>query len=562
MKDTNIKQVGKILFLAIWFYALLSAIFQPMLNDCVVFWAWAQQVHQSTLSGMDAIESVWEIKGLLSRILYYQTYAITNLFTQDIYPYGQYVFHGVGILEICLTICFSLYLIPIQFLTKNEKIHSFFLITLGIFTLTPMANLQPEVWGIPIIILSFACLLRGSLSGKIIGGVILTLLFFLKTPMLLLAGSVFFGYLLINQQNLKDTIQNIWIYALSSLFFLIVSLVFINWLYPQELIDIEDASFYQSTLIHSNLVRAFSDWQNGFSVLWKMPIYLPFLIIGGISFWIYIVRHTWVDNIYMMMLWLFPYLYIVISNCYFQYHFCTFFFASIITIYLTKDYWSISYTRNELISILAVIFVGVIFSYYKCYFLLRQIEIIFYIIPLLLMAFSITERWKNMSRLYAIYMIVFVFVSNNSLISHSFRDSENKIKKTIYLNQQKSYLQDKHLGTDSILQLNAGTGPLWVKNPSYLRHFYPLPIERIGDDAPFVKRNTYIITKDKLLRYQGDWIVLDSAWFFANPHPDISKWMNSKYEPYGKIYEVHNNDYRLYNKHTAEIGTYDLYKKK
>ena len=39
--------------LAIWIYAFISAIFRPLLNDNVVFIAWAQQVYDSSLSGMD-----------------------------------------------------------------------------------------------------------------------------------------------------------------------------------------------------------------------------------------------------------------------------------------------------------------------------------------------------------------------------------------------------------------------------------------------------------------------------------------------------------------------------
>ena len=93
--------------LAIWIYAFISAIFRPLLNDNMVFFAWAQQVYDSSLSGMDAIESVWDIKGLFSRIIYYQLYWLTQFFSSTLYPNGQYIYQAFGYIEISLLIVLS-----------------------------------------------------------------------------------------------------------------------------------------------------------------------------------------------------------------------------------------------------------------------------------------------------------------------------------------------------------------------------------------------------------------------------------------------------------------------
>lgn len=554
--------VGIVLLIFVWIYGLLSTIFQPMLNDCVIFWAWAQQVHDSSLTGMDAIESVWEMKGLLSRFLYYQTFCLTNLFFHDIYPYGQYLFFGIGITEICFVIGCSLFLIPQVYLSKKGKMIGFFVITFGIFTLTPMATLQPEVWGIPICLLSFVCLLNNKIIGKVIGGILLGLLFFIKTPMLLLAGSVFFGYLLITNQTFKDTLLNIIVYALTSLVFIVISLGLLYWFYPQEIIDIVDASFYQDTLIHFGMKQALDAWKYALYIFGEMPIYLPFLIMGGISFFIYLSHNIMRNNLFMVLMWLFPYLYIIISNCYFQYHFVIFFIPVLFTIYLTREYWGDIGSKKDLLLIFFFIVLGYLFSNHYGYYILRQIDIIIYIIPFVLMAFAMTEKWSKLSRVLAMCMIVFVYVSNNSLISHSHKESRDMIRKTVCLNKQLDFIQNGCLKTDSVLHLNDGSGVLWIKNPSYLRYFYPLPIQRIEDNAIFTTHETYISTKSKLLAYQGDWIVLDSAWFFSYPHLDIAEWLNSNYDMYGKVYGVTNNGYLMYQKHSANIHTFDAYRKK
>lgn len=553
--------IGIVLLIIIWFYGLLSTIFQPMLNDCVIFWAWAQQVYDSSLTGIDAFESIWEMKGILSRLLYYQTFCLTHLFFNDIYPYGQYIFHGIGIIEVCLLIIASLFLIPRSYLSKKERIVGFFLITLGIFTLTPMATLQPEVWGIPICLLSFSCLLRDKFISKVVGGMLVGLLFFIKTPMLLLAGSIFFGYLLITNQTFKDTLLNIIAYALTSLIFIVISLGLLYWLYPQEIIDIVDASFYQDTLVHFGVQQALNVWKYCLPILGKMPIYLPFLIVGGVSYFIYLGRNTMRNNLFLMLMWVFPYLYVVISNCYFQYHFCVFFVPVLFSVYLTREYWC-DLNKKESLMIFIFTILGCLFSNHYGYFILRQIDVIIYIIPFILMAFSMAEKWSKLSRVLAICMIVFIYFSNNSLISHSYKESRKMIKKTVSLNQQLDFITDGSLESNPILHLNDGSGIIWIKNQSYLRYFYPLPIQRIEDNSIFTTHETYKSTKNKLLAYQGNWIVLDSMWFFSYSHLDITKWLNSNYDMYGKVYGVTNNGYLMYQRYPANIHTFDIYRRK
>jgi hypothetical protein len=88
-----------------------------------------------------------------------------------------------------------------------------------------MCNLQPEVWGFAFLLLSFILYLRGKWWEKLLGGLVLGLVFFLKTPLLLLSGSVFFAALLVEDRNFVEGIKTILLYAISAMVTVVLLLV-------------------------------------------------------------------------------------------------------------------------------------------------------------------------------------------------------------------------------------------------------------------------------------------------------------------------------------------------
>lgn len=550
---------------AIWLFALVSAIFRPILNDNMVFFAWAQQIYDSSLSGMEAIESVWEIKGLLSRVIYYQLYCFTRLFCSTLWPSGQYLYQVIGYTEMCLMVMISLYLLPKEVLSFKEKICGFFIITFAFFISTPMAALQPEQWGMCILLLSTAFLLRGNAISSIIGGLILGTTLFIKTPFLLLAGSVFFAYMLIKGLHLISTIKEMWLYALSALVGVVTILGLLYLFYPIEIQDIRDASHYQSTLLsYDSLIYVIRALGHSIVNMWQIPLYLPIIILGVLSAVIYISSRSLSNIVTMFAMWLFPFLYVVISNCYFQYHFVTFFFPAFICIYLIKDEILQVDNKYFLVLFIVSIVLGVIFSFKPCYFIIRLIGEYFYIIPYVLMFLGLHQIWKNKALLLSICFSIFLFISWNSIISHMHREEIVNINECLQLNANNHHYQNQIIeNNDSILTLDAGVSHLWIANASYLRYFYPLPLQRTSDSSDFRLSQTYIQTKEKVLHYQGNVILMDTAWFYGtSKYAEIRQFLDSNYYIADSIMHITNSGYRIYAKNPTEMGAIYVYKRK
>lgn len=549
----------------IWFYALISAIFRPLLNDNVVFYSWSQHVYNSPLSGIEAIESVWEIKGLFSRIIYYQLYWFTQHFCEILYPYGQYIYQAIGYLEICLIIYIALCLLPQNYLSAKEKIYSFFIISFSFFISSPMAVLQPEQWGICLLLLSFALLLREDIVGSVIGGIILGSTLFIKTPFLLLSGSVFFSFMLLKKINLLTTIKMIWLYALSSLVFIMIILGLLYVYYPIEIQDIKDASFYQSTLLsYDSIIQVIRELGHSLPKMWQILVYLPIIMVGLLSSVILISYGSRKELLLMTLIWLFPFLYVVISDCYFQYHFVTFFFPSFIAMYLLRDV-SIQYEYKYIIKIgILSLLLGFLFSFKPSYFIIRLAGEYFFIIPYVFICLGLHSTLRSKALFLSICFTIFIFISWNSIISHMHRDEKREINAQLLLNANNNHYQKQIIeNNDSILTLDAGISPLWIANPSYLRHFYPLPLQRTSDSSAFKLSQTYTQTIAKIHIYSGNVIIADTAWFYGNSkQQDIRDLINQNYYLADSIIWISNSGYNIFAKHSTNKCPLLIYKRK
>lgn len=549
-------------FCLFWLFALVSSVFQPFKNDCLVFWAWAQKVYDSPLSGLDAIESVWEIKGLLSRLIYFHLYAFTRLFTSDLFPYGYIVFTLIGFIEINLIIGAATLLVPNQYLSSGKKrLNLFFFISLAISTLNRMCNLQPEVWGFALLLLSFVLYLRGSWSEKILGGIILGLTFFLKTPLLLLSGSAFFAALLIENRSFKEEIRAILPYAISAFVTVVLLLVLIGWAYPQEIQDIADAAYFQPTLIHFGPLKMLRYIGNGVAKFWEMPLNLPVLCLGGVSFMLFITNKKPSECLYMMGMWLFPYLYVVVSNCYFIYHFVVFLFAAVLSFYLTKNYWSKMMTKRMLVGLWIVLLIAFGCSFRPAFNIFSRIRNMIFLVPYIVMTFALVEKWRTKVLSCGVLFLVFTFVSTMSSFSYPQKQTKEKMRISIEKNEQNGYRQGTQLGEGSILQLNYGIGSLWFSNPTYLQYMYPLIIQRNVESSPFAQSNNFIKTKKEILDYQGEYIALAPEWFFNKEHSEIRTFIDENYYTFDTIY-YSTYHYDLFNFHDLKDLKLCLLKRK
>lgn len=520
-----------------WLFALVSAVLLPFKNDCVVFWAWAQKVYDSPLTGIDAFESVWDVKGILSRLIYFQLYAFTRLFTPDLYPYGHIIYNLLGFFEINLLLALASWLMPNCYLNgQKKKLNMFFFLSLAVSSLNMMCSLQPEVWGFAFLLLSFALYLRGRGWEKILGGMLLGLVFFLKTPLLLLAGSVFFAALLVEKRSFVEGVRAILLYAVSSLVTVVFLLLLMNWVCPQEIQDLTEAAYFQPTLIHYGPLKMLRYLGNGVVKFWEMPLNIPVLCLGGVSFMLFITNNNRSECLYMMGMWLFPYLYVVISNTYFIYHFVAFLFSAVLTFYLTKDYWKQMMTKPMLIGLWMVFFVALACSFRPAFAIFSRIRTLLFLVPYVVMTFALVEKWRTKVLSVGVLYLLFTFVVTISAFSYPQRETKEIERSVIEKNNNHGYYMGMKLGEGDILQLDWGDGSLWFSNPSYLRYFYSLILEGRNESSQSKQTNAYVEMKKKYLEYDGEYIVLYSNWFRDFGHDDIKEYFEEHYCPFDTIY--------------------------
>lgn len=543
----------------IWLFCFISAVLQPSLNDPPVFWNWAQQVHDSDLSGMDAIESVWEIKGLLSRIIYYQLFLITSIFSSAFYPTGHFIFTAIGLLEMTIIIGLSIFLIPAKYLDKSAKVLSIFLATIAIYSTSAFSNMQPELWGYTLLLLSFCILLRENITARIIGGILMGMLFFVKTPYLLLAGSSFFAFALITHRGFWQTVQVIWIYALSAFMTICVILVSLYINYPIEIHDIFVLPHYYGNLLSLPPTQILQAFGNGFSQILEIPLHVPVVLLGSISLFMYLGVHRFKENVFILCMWLFPYLYIVISNRYFIYHYNVMLFPAIVSIYLSREKWgNLSWGYILLFMILGIV-LGLACSRASFYVLCTLLLAYIIAIPYILMALTLVEKWQKNCLYIAVIFATFVFASFQSGFSYASRYAQHEVQTMVLSNLEKGYPVGGKIGDSEVLHLTDGIDELWVGNKSYLRYLYPAPLA----SSSFMKYAEGVELQEKILDYKGNILILAEGYseFLKKNAPEIMEFIDHNYTPYDTIYQVYSL-FRLYEKKPIGHADIVIYHKK
>ena len=555
LKNIRLVQIGLAI---IWLFCFISAVLQPSLNDPPVFWNWAQQVHDSDLNGMAAIESVWEIKGLLSRLIYYQLFLLTSIFSPAFYPTGHYIFTAIGLIELTAIIGLAFAMLPLEYMSKSTKLLSFVISTIAIYTTSAFSNMQPELWGYTLLLLSFCILLRNNIAAKIIGGILLGLVFFIKTPYLLLAGSAFFAYALITNKGFWQTIQTIWIYALSAFLIVCIVLLSLYLTYPVEIHDIFILPRFYGNLFSLSHVEMLQAWRNGFSQILQIPLHIPIVFVGAISLFMYLASHNVRENLFMLCMWLFPYLYIVISNRYFVYHYNVMLFPSIVSIYLSQEKWRNLSWQYILFAVLGIV-LGLVCSRASFYVLCTLLLPYIIAIPYILMALSLVDKWQKIILYTTIFFATFIFASFQSGFSYASRYAQKEVQMMVESNLEKGYPIGGKIGDSEVLHLTDGIEELFIGNKSYLRYFYPAPLT----SSSYVKSTEGVELQKKVLDYKGDVLTLAEGYdeCLMKNTPEIVEYIDHNYTPLDTIYQVYSL-FQLYEKHPTGRAHVVIYHKK
>jgi hypothetical protein len=291
-----------------------------------------------------------------------------------------------------------------------------------------------------------------------------------------------------------------------------------NWACPQEIQDIADAAYFQPTLVHYGPLKMLRYLGYGVAKFWEMPLNLPILCLGGVSFMLFITNKKLNECLYMMGMWLFPYLYVAVSNCYFIYHFVVFVFAAVLTFYLTKDYWKQIMTKQLFVGLWIVFLAGLVCTFEPIFDISIRIRNMLFLVPYVVMTFALVEKWRTKVLSIGVLFLVFTFIATISAFSYPQMGAKKMDKMTNEKNEKKGYRMGMKLGEDCVLQLNAGLGSLWFSNLSYLRYLYPLILEGRNESSHIKQSSFFVETKEKIIDYQGEYIVTD--WEYSKKMDD------------------------------------------
>lgn len=90
---------------------------------------------------------------------------------------------------------------------------------------------------------------------------------------------------------------------------------------------------------------------------------------------------------------------------------------------------------------------------------------------------------------------------------------------------------------EEVLFLTEGGINYFLPNPSYVKYFYPLPLQRVGLNPNLKEIEVYQNTLKSFLNYKGNYIVWQPDWFKLELFPLLNEYIFQNYE---EIYSYKN----------------------
>lgn len=503
----------ELVVLIVGIIVVISFLTIHLTGDFHLFWAYGRLVSSSSLKGVNALIEPWEVKGLLYRMIEYIEYAFTSSITNNDNLSWHVVYKIFG-LTLLSVISFAIVkTVPIRYKEGCSTEFLFFIVMIGLLTVHFTTHLQAEMYGVAFLLLSLSIFLNGGIINSIIAAIIYSLTFYLKSPIPLLGGSLFFAVLLLENKKFIKTVVSFVPFAITTILFLGITLLLIKLYYPQEITDMWDASYYQHTLLHErNIIQPLSNFiQGAVAHLFYSPIFALGVVATICLFVVMIKEHSYLLVSSIVFIWLFPIVYILMSNTYFIYHYYLLTFPAIISI--------------------------------LCFY----------------------RRFKKQIYLYrkvalggAVFISIY-FVLILSSVAPTVLYSNDRYLCMLHSNKEKGYPIGSKLGEGPVLFLDDGTGAFMFPNKSYLRYFYPNPLQRIGEGNEFRNSETYKKVKRRVMSYDGEYITVVD-WFYKNGNEDIKEKIAKEYNLVETIFYC-DFPRSLFSKKFKEENMY-IYKRK
>lgn len=509
-KRNIIFAVGAVLFAFSW----IGFVFTPMTGDIKVFLASANQSHYISEDLIVGAFKAWELKSVFSRTLMYLLYKIACLFTS----YGTLSFE-ILCKALYTVMIAALNLLSIKLLAGKDRkkvVIGTMLTSAAFMAMHTGSQMQVEMTTALLILLAYALYINAIETNKfsaaklLCSGFLIGSTFFFKSALLLLSVTVVAAvciYLL--NHNKKLSIKRMLTVASGSVICLVATFVLILLINPSEIQDMIDASAFQSTLLSVKI--PIKDLAVTFLTRHKeYLVFLPVVAVGVASLLInsvYDLKHRkFLTFLFRITMWLMPAVFVLLSNKYFVYHFAAYIFPSLV------DICDLGKKKRLL---------------YKC---------------LLGTSLTLAIAW---------YTVAFSVVSANF-------EAYYQCNITAYEKTAAELKTIDFVREENTLYLDAGCGGYCLGNPSHIKYFYPLPLQRLPEDSTLTCHTESLVAA---MSFDGKYIAVDKNWFFySGKYAQLSEKMETQYE-YVASYYMFSPPFS-YDPNAADINEFKLYEKK
>lgn len=452
----------------------------------------------------------WNLRGIGYKYLFYILYKLTDIFTDTARTLHFHII--VKSIYYCFFLSLSCYFF-LQLKHEFEKIrvpwtNAFVIFLYGLLTFSHHNMLQAEELSILVTLAMLNFSISNNRFLNYLSGIFIAVLVSLKSVTILYAGypCMLLLYLAQTSQQ-RSFVRKRNRFLISSVIFGGCTVLFYIFVIPQEILDTYHATLFQYSF---QIGRATFVWflikffQQGVS-------HAPFIMTGFLCCCLLIVhllrKQMFRELGYLVLIVCIPVLGVVMQNNFFAYHYTIFFpcFFLLIVYLLHRVRWQ------------------KIVVYASCF-----ITIVVWIITIFLVE-NLTIYLKPSSHIFST-----IYLTLNDPFANYFYYNE-----TYYRPEQDLFLaidQEFELQQEpEMLFLSDGQINFFIQPQSYLRYFYPLPLQRSSKYPKLKESVIYIETLQKVLEYSGQYIWWDDYWFPLAYFPDLQKKVSVEYEP---VYEA------------------------
>ena len=532
--------------------------FLPLHLDIRVMLASAHQADYIDGNWLYAVLNSWELKGFLDRAAVYGLYKIANVFA--LYASGYYF-------EVLIKFFFFIIATGMVFasayLACKEK--KAFNINIALLTCSAIyaslihSHVQAEMICVLILILAFAIYINSKINAKyvnlklFISGFLAATTIFYKSIFALMALVFFAVIFLWNKRNNKTfSIKEILYFVMGGLSAIFIGFVVIMLFNPSEIEWVKNAGMYENTIVFGARPKFKDIWQlfsNRFAYsCLAIPVVFLGILAGFKNFVDKLRKKDAVAAVAHFVIWAVPSIVIILANKYFTYHYTLFMFSALFELYMAfgdKKYFEV--LKNKLFKweyICFALIVVLFYSLIKIFDWSSQKGEVFIFVAGLYIAFAFVINCFKNDKLKSyvnikipLTIICIVYLSYISIFSDNFYIWKKLIKKMYKVN--KNYIERMKIDKkEQILYLDGGMSTYILGNKSYLEEHFPLSLQRITEGSPFENSKVHIEALERVLKYNGKYIVLNRVWFFGGENErnlKIQEKLKKEYHSIGEI---------------------------